>query len=134
MALERMRHEEVQELVRDSDIFQLDCDNDARWVQKTGDGETGWKDIDYPGQDRPAVQPGTPKTNHNPNRATITLCDHAFNKLDAQADPRSNKLARYIFSDIPENFDYTDVHLNSRPIDFITSTFTALLLHELRCF
>ncbi|KAF7945139.1 hypothetical protein EAE96_009918 [Botrytis aclada] len=75
-----------------------DCDNDARWVQKTGDGETGWKDtenhlstpkpyckdagvsaityIDYPGQDRPAVQPGTPKTNHNPNRATITSTDY----------------------------------------------------------
>ncbi|TGO36088.1 hypothetical protein BHYA_0136g00310 [Botrytis hyacinthi] len=149
MALEGMRHEEVQV---NADL-RFYCDNDARWVQKTGDGETGWKDtenhlstpkcyckdagvsaityIDYPGQDRLAVQPGTPKTNHNPNRATITLCDHAFNKVDAQADPRSNKLARYLFSDIPENFDYVDVHLNPRPIDFITSTFTALLLHEI---
>ncbi|KAF7917812.1 uncharacterized protein EAE97_011950 [Botrytis byssoidea] len=153
MALEGMRHEEVQV---NADL-RFYCDNDARWVQKTGGWRNGMerkcsdnknhlstpklycKDagvsaityIDYLGQDRPVVQPGTPKTNHNLNRATITLCDHAFNKLDAQADPRSNKLARYLFSDIPENFDYADVHLNPRPIDFITSTFNALLLHEI---
>ncbi|TEY38094.1 hypothetical protein BOTCAL_0500g00030 [Botryotinia calthae] len=108
LALEGMRHEEAQ-VHADLMIY---CDNDASWVQKTGNGETEWKDtenhlsttkhycknagvsaityIDYPGQDRPAVQPGTPKINHNPNRATITICNHVFKKVDGQADPRSS--------------------------------------------
>ncbi|TGO81252.1 hypothetical protein BPOR_1247g00020 [Botrytis porri] len=60
----------------------------------------------------------------------VQLYGHAFNEVDAQADPRFNKLARYLFSNIPKNFDYANVYLNPRPINFITSTFTALLLHE----
>ncbi|KAF7867523.1 uncharacterized protein EAF02_009714 [Botrytis sinoallii] len=42
LALEGMTHEEVQV---NADL-RFYCDNDARWVQKTGDGETGWKGKD----------------------------------------------------------------------------------------
>ncbi|ESZ92123.1 hypothetical protein SBOR_7502 [Sclerotinia borealis F-4128] len=113
LALEGMRHEADQV---NADL-RFYCDNDERWVQKVGDGETGWKDtenhlstetrwckesngvdaityIDYPGQNRPPVPPGTPTPNHNANRAAITICNHAFDKVDVHSDPRSNIKAR----------------------------------------